>query len=234
MARNDVVLLDGIIDQRVQDNFPSNRRDEVFEYFCFEQLLKDFDLSKEEIESGWVDGRDDGGIDGFYTFVNGHLLRDPVNFAWPKRNVEIQVWVLTCKHHDTFKQAPLNSLHASVSELFDFSLDEKQMKGAYSTDLLDARKRYVLPTLVGGPSLSVLTSMPQGRKNWRQRRGSGESGGCAARSLFGSIPSSFEFGDAADLVAMYRRTRSFDRPAGVGYFSRDQSGYIVLADLSEY
>jgi hypothetical protein len=47
--------------------------DEVFAYFGFEQVLKDYDLSREEIESGWVDSRDDGGIDGFYTLVNGHL-----------------------------------------------------------------------------------------------------------------------------------------------------------------
>jgi hypothetical protein len=91
MAKNDTILLDGLIEQRVSDAFPSNRPDEVFEYLGFEQVLKDYDLSREEIESGWVDGRDDGGIDGFYTFINGHLLRDPTNFSWPKRNAEIEV-----------------------------------------------------------------------------------------------------------------------------------------------
>ena len=62
MAKNDSILLDGIIDQRLADGLPSADRSEVFEYFCFEQLLKDYDLSQDEIESGWVDGRDDGGV----------------------------------------------------------------------------------------------------------------------------------------------------------------------------
>ena len=52
MAKNDVVLLDGIIDQRLAECLPSNERDEVFEFMCLEQLLKDYDLSHDEIDSG--------------------------------------------------------------------------------------------------------------------------------------------------------------------------------------
>jgi len=61
MAQNDVVLLNGIIEQRLVEGLPSTERDEVFEYFSFEQLLKNYDLSREEFESGWTDGRGDGG-----------------------------------------------------------------------------------------------------------------------------------------------------------------------------
>jgi len=102
MAKNDVVLIDAIVDERLREVYPSNQRDEVFEFLAFEQVLKDFDLSREEIEAGWVDGRDDGGIDGFFVFVNGHLLQDALTFAWPKRNAEVEVRILTCKHHETF------------------------------------------------------------------------------------------------------------------------------------
>ena len=42
MAKNDRLLLDGIIDDRVAIRLPSEKRDEVFEYFTFEQLLKDY------------------------------------------------------------------------------------------------------------------------------------------------------------------------------------------------
>ena len=66
MAKNDVVLLDSILSQRVADSLPSNKLDEVFEFFGLEQILKDFDLSKDELEFGWIDGFDDGGIDAFF------------------------------------------------------------------------------------------------------------------------------------------------------------------------
>ena len=47
MAKNDALLLDEIIDDRIEHNVPSNRRDEAFEYLAFEQILKNFDLSGE-------------------------------------------------------------------------------------------------------------------------------------------------------------------------------------------
>lgn len=50
MAKNDLILLDGIIDDRVANKLPSEKRDEAFEYFCFEQLLKEYDLSSDEIK----------------------------------------------------------------------------------------------------------------------------------------------------------------------------------------
>lgn len=74
MAKNDKILIDGIIDERVENKIPSDKRDEVFEYFAFEQILKDYDLSHEELISGSVDGRNDGGIDGFYIFLNSATL----------------------------------------------------------------------------------------------------------------------------------------------------------------
>ena len=81
MAKNDRILLDGIVDDRVENTLPSSQRDEAFEYLSFEQILKDYDLSRDELESGSVDGRNDGGIDGFFILINGHLLLDPEFFT---------------------------------------------------------------------------------------------------------------------------------------------------------
>ncbi len=104
MARNDTILIDGILDDRVAERLPSDRRDEAFEYFAFEQVLRDADLSQDEIKAGCIDGRDDGGIDGFFILVNGHPLSDPNSFVWPRSGCELDVWIITCKHHDTFRQ----------------------------------------------------------------------------------------------------------------------------------
>ena len=73
MAKNDLILLDGIIDDYLSRNLPSTKRDEVFEYLATEQILKDYAFSKEQLLSGSVDGRNDGGIDEFFILVNGHL-----------------------------------------------------------------------------------------------------------------------------------------------------------------
>ncbi len=49
----------------------------MFEYLIYEQVLKEYDLSSEEIRAGSVDGRNDGGIDAIYIMVNEHLISDP-------------------------------------------------------------------------------------------------------------------------------------------------------------
>jgi hypothetical protein len=90
MARNDTLLIDGILDDRVAARLPSERRDEIFEYFAFQQILRDADLSQDEITAGWVDGRDDGGIDGFFILVNGHPLTDVDAFVWPRSGCELE------------------------------------------------------------------------------------------------------------------------------------------------
>ena len=241
MAKNDTILLDGIIDQRVTDGFPSTKRDEVFEFLCFEQVLKNFDLSREEIESGWVDGRDDGGIDGFFTFVNGHLLRDPKDFIWPRASAEITIWVLTCKHHDTFQQAPLNSLYASVTELFDFSMARDQFKGVYSPSLAHARALFqtayrrlaaAIPTLTIRYAYVSRGDVEAVEPNVRARANQTVE---ITRPLFSSAECRFDFIGAAELVAMYRRVKKFSIELPVHEFlSRGQSGYIVLSGLKEY
>jgi hypothetical protein len=139
MAKNDSILLDGIIDDRVAIRLPSDKRDEVLEYLAFEQILKDFDLSNDEILAGSIDGRQDGGIDGFFILVNGHIIQDLESFVWPRINSDLKVFIITCKHHGTFLQATLDNLVATLSELFDFGVDKRELKGSYNESLLNMR-----------------------------------------------------------------------------------------------
>jgi hypothetical protein len=132
LAKNDSILVEGIIAQKVADVIPSGDTGEAFEYFCFEQILKNYDLSQEEIDVGWVDSRHDGGIDGFFIFVNGHLVSDPSSFSWPKSHSKVEIFIISCKHHNTFKEATLNRILASVQEILDLSREDAQLKGAYS------------------------------------------------------------------------------------------------------
>ncbi|HYI01287.1 AIPR family protein [Hyalangium sp.] len=241
MAKNDTVLLDGIIEQRILDALPSIRRDEVFEFLAFEQVLKNFDLSRDELESGWVDGRDDGGIDGFFILINGHLLRDPEVFTWPKRNVEIEVWILTCKHHDTFQQAPLNSMLASIPELLDLSLERAELRGAYSDEMLKAKALLHLAyrrLSTTHPTLSIhfaYVSRGDSSTVAENIRARANQLTATTQALFSSCTASFEFIGSAELIASYRRIRKFSLSLPVlEYLAREQASYVVLARLEEF
>lgn len=74
---------------------------EGFEYFATEQILKDYAFSEEQLRSGSVDGRNDGGIDEFFVLVNGHLAENFTDEFWPKSAAELKVYLITCKHDAT-------------------------------------------------------------------------------------------------------------------------------------
>ncbi len=58
-------------------NYPKLSDDEAFERFAVSQVaLRRQNLDPSEVESGLVGARDDGGLDGFYIFLNGQELID--------------------------------------------------------------------------------------------------------------------------------------------------------------
>ena len=81
MAKNDRVLIDGMIDELVQES--REDRGKAFEKFSISEILKNYDISEVDLQDGIVDGRNDGGIDGFYIFLNNRVSQfdcgSPVN-----------------------------------------------------------------------------------------------------------------------------------------------------------
>ena len=81
MTANDRILLNEILKQQKNLVDPSATASEFFELFTAEQILKDFDLSYEEIESGIIGGGNDGGVDSMYVLVNGELFQEESDFS---------------------------------------------------------------------------------------------------------------------------------------------------------
>lgn len=233
-------ILDGIIDDRIAQKIPSDRQDEVFEYLTFEQILKDYDLSSDEIDICSIDGRNDGGVDGFFIFVNGHLLIDTDSFTWPRAGCEIEAWVINCKHHDTFQQAPLDKLNASFYELLDFSLNDDELKGDYSEELLQKRSDLILAYRKLSPRLNKFSITYV-----YASRGDASSVGDAIRarsdqlvelttSNFSNCSAQFEFVGASELVELHRQKPVFSLELPfVELLSRGEN-YILLSKLNDY
>jgi len=240
LAKNDVVLIDSLLQQSLA-SAPSTEIGEHFERFVLEQILKNFDLSKEELEFGWTDGSHDGGIDGFYVLINGRLLTDPTDFSWPRTGAEIQVFLVTCKHHATFQQVPLDALLASVHELFDLSRTNSQLSGKYSADIKRCRDLFIAAfrqLSLYRPALSF--------KLFYASRGDttllGESISARANQLlamfhqyFSAATATFAPLGATELVELHREVKSFALDLPVQEcLTAGQEGYVVLARLKDY
>ncbi|EOH6036775.1 AIPR protein [Acinetobacter baumannii] len=240
MAKNDAILMDGIIDDRVEQCIPSNKRDECFEFLALEQILKDEDLSFEEIMSGLVDGRQDGGIDGFYIFINGHLIDDLKDFIWPKSSVELKLVLVTCKHHETFKQATLDALIATITEFFDFTIFNDELSGAYNKHLLDMREKFITCYRKVSPKLNSFSI-----EICYASRGNiceiGEEVLLRSKQIekilernFSVANIIFKFLGANELINLYRKVKNYTLELPFKDILSSGERYVILTKLSDY
>lgn len=240
MAKNDVILIDSLL-QQMQAASPGIEVGERFERFVLEQILKNFDLSNEEIEFGWTDGSLDGGIDGFYVLINGRLLTDPTDFSWPRSGVEIQVYLITSKHHATFQQVPLDAILASVQELFDLSRSNAELAGKYSADIKRCRDMFFAAfrqLSLYRPSLSF--NVIYASRGDTALLGASISARATQltdllNSYFSASTATFTALGATELVELHREVKSFALDLPVQEcLTAGQEGYVVLAKLRDY
>lgn len=241
MARNDRPLVDLMLLERQKNGYPSSDIGEVFELFAFEQILKEYDLSKEKIEDGWVDGSLDGGIDGVYIFVNGNLYSGQENFLWPRKNVDLTIFLLTCKHADDFKQAPLDAMYPTLQQFWDLSITSATFASQYSEDLSEARERYVTAmsnlALTGshievrfiyacrGNTLSIGDSI-RNRMNQLEAQ---------AHDFLGDCKIEKQFIGASELLTLSRKRKAESLSIPVhAHLVHDGDNYVVIVRLEDY
>ena len=152
----------------------------------------------------------------------------------------MSVYVITCKHHDTFKQSPVDNLVATISEIFDLSLNEAQLVGAYSKrlkkfrDALTIAYRRLSPRLQRFEVQFVYASRGDAAAVGSSIVSRGNQAVAKVSELFGDVSSSFKFLGASELVAIHRKTclRTHELPFAE-VLSRGRQ-YAVLCNLREY
>ena len=245
MPKNDTIIVDGVVEQAIREitgerQINRSERGEWFQRISFEQILKHRNPSPEEIDVGIVDGSNDGGIDGFYIAVNGSLFSEEDSIEWPRSSIELEVWIFTCKHHDRFRQSPLDSLHSSLSELLDLAVSNDQLCGQYSQEIL--QKRLLLEYAYRRAAHGLTSFMVN--VGYISRGNSGKVGSSIlARShqieyvisgFFRDCEARFTFYGAAEIVKLYRQ--KFSPALKLKYielFSSEDS-YVMLVDLQEF
>lgn len=240
MAKNDAILIDGIIDDRIEQGIPSSKRDECFEFLAFEQILKDEDLSIDEIQSGIVDGKADGGIDGFFIFVNGHLLQDVDDFLWPKSFVEVKIIIVTCKHHDTFKKATIDSLIATFTEFFDFTNSNDGLKGSYNEALLAIRDNLIYSIKKVSARLKKLTievyysSRGDTSQIGEEVVARAEQVEIILKDYFSYGEVKFNFMGSMELLNLYRKIKNYTLELPFKEALTSGERYVILVKLQDY
>ena len=130
--------MDECIQQELSENENFNEKNEFFEFFSSSMVLKNYDLSDDEIMAGLTGGGNDGGIDGFYLFINDEFVtEDLLDALTITRGSTIDLILLQSKYVSSFDEDTLMKWKTVSANLLEVdSLND--YSGRYSEKLLDS------------------------------------------------------------------------------------------------
>lgn len=144
---NETVLIDQYIRTQQAERDTQLPDDVAFEVLAAQSVLRDHELSDEEIELGRVGGGNDGGIDGFFTFLDGVLVDEDHEIfgsgfkaSDARRHINIDVWIVQAKRETSFTETTFDKWQSSLGRLLDLTLQEDALGQLYSKELI-ARSR---------------------------------------------------------------------------------------------
>ncbi|MBI5861835.1 MAG: AIPR family protein [Rugosibacter sp.] len=241
MNANDKIILEQIIDQKHKALAATSPKSEFFEIFVAEQVLKDYDLGYDEIESGIVGGGNDGGIDSMYVLVNGELAQEDFDISTLKKGVVIETVIIQAKFTDGFGENAVEKLTAATEDLFNLGKDLDSMKSVFNDGVRSSvanfrriqaglaskfpalRFRYIYASKGSDPHPNV------------QRKS--EILGEKLKGLFSNADFSFEFLGAAELLSQARREPPSAHNLTLAenpISSSGDVGYISLVKLRDF
>jgi hypothetical protein len=240
MASNDLVLLNQLLDQRLSEIGQGLTDDEYFEVFSAEQVLKDDDLSYEELASGIIDGGGDGGVDSLYFFVNGVPFNEELDIASHKKGVRLRMVLIQSKTSPGFSESAIEKMISSARDLFDLNKDPQGLVAVYNQDLikrmLQFRKTFLdlaskFPSV--GFEYAYVTKGIEVHPNVERKVQLLEQ---TIKSFFNPVSFSFKFLKAADLLASARRSPSSTTSIRLAEnpISTGQEGFVCLVTLRDY
>ena len=242
MPDNDRIILDTVLDQTKAERVPESSDSDYFLIFAAEQITKDLDLSFDELETGFVEGGGDGGIDAMYVLVNNVLLQEDTELWEIKGDVIIDVILLQCSSSDGFKLASVQKLTSASRDLLDLStklLDftetynsqirtiSEQFRTAirrYASKFPDLRVHYYYATK--GSTSEIHGSVTEESEKLK----------CAVSSLHSAAAVGFEFLGARELITLARQVPPESMTIQIvgTPITTDDSSYICLVTLRDY
>lgn len=124
------VILDEVLKQHNQSRAPNLSPDKFFEVFSVDQILKDQDLSYEDIQAGIFDGPNDAGIDWAYIVLNGSVVNIEEEIVLPEKGeLDIILFVGQSKNQDAFKETPVDVMKSRLEVLLKLQVEPHELKG---------------------------------------------------------------------------------------------------------
>ena len=157
MSAHEVKLFEANFNVWKTDRAAGLTESKAFERYVIEQVLKDFDLSNDAIESGDCGAEDDGGVDAVYLFMNKtHIALEtpPVVPAGP-----IELHLIQAKYEKGFAETAVQKLESFAKDLlsYDKSVDDLKYLNSKARDAIRNFRDKYNDEVMGNPhTLSVV------------------------------------------------------------------------------
>jgi len=241
MTNNERVLLNEILAQE-SIRFEQTLSDsEVFEFYSAEQLLKEYELSDEEISSGMSGDSLDGGADSVYIFINGDLIKEDSEVQDRyKKNPDIELVIIQSKRESGFGEDALLKFSRLTKNLLDLEFERRDFEGRYNDKVLDVfelfKKTYV-SLITKRPRLSVryyYCSLGSQIHENTQKQADDLLGD--AKAILPNADIQVTFIGAGELIALSqeRPTEVFRLPTTDSPLSTSEKVFIALTNIKDY
>lgn len=241
MATNDVIILNQILLQNQNEIAQNMPESEFFELFVSEQILKDFELSYDEIDSGVVGNGGDGGIDSLYVFINGELVHEDSDLSFLKKGITIDLVIIQSKISKNFSEDVIDKFIDVTENLLDLSTPLQNFDTVYNKDLISIlqcfRNAYEslasrFPKLIISYYYATKGSTINHTLNKKV-----EKLKTKVKQLFSSSECNFTFLKASDLLELARRSPQTTYTLNLTenpISSSNQEGFVCLVSLKDY
>jgi hypothetical protein len=249
MQDTDISVLNDIIAESKKELAPSMKDDEFWELFAAKEILRDRQLSPDDIQSGMVGQTEiikesDGGIDAFYTFVNGTLIRDQLEAenSNHKKGVEVDVIIIQSKTTAGFGMDAINRLSTTCDSIFRTGLEPKNFPEPFNARLVDAIVRFrsvYKSVLTKQPNISVHFFNATKGDSASTRGVLGAKADELTRKVKDVLATiqtcEFEFLGARDFIELWKKPRKCEFQLRVAQnFPDGNGGYVALVQIGEF
>ena len=137
LSTNNQKLMDECVRLDLNENENFTNVNDFFEFFASSLVLKDYDLSDDEIFNGITGDGNDGGIDGFYLFINDELVTEDMieNINIP-RSCSIDLIIVQAKYVSSFGEDAILKWKTTSSNLLEMK-PLNQYKRRYTEKVID-------------------------------------------------------------------------------------------------
>lgn len=241
MGNNDQTILNELLKQE-KENFQEPFTDaEFFEFYSAVQILKEYELSYDEIKSGIAGQSLDGGADSVYTFVNKDLIKEDSDVRDKyKKNADIELVIIQSKKETGFREDPLTKLSRLCRNLLDLEFNRLEYIGRYNEAVLSSfelfKKTYV-DLLTKRPKLTVIFYYASlGIDVHRNVEKQADDLVADVKTMLPSSNVIVNFIGASKLVALSqaRPNETFRLPTIANPLSTSEKVFVALSNIKDY